>query len=152
MNSLGFGNGFEPTLNPHGRTVCKLGYCSNFICNYNSILFCNLYMHFFLIYYWLSGNTICSAAEKLLEMKNTDELHQPRVFCILRKIASFLSKLLIIRTLSDEVKNILTRPKLCILCIVCGFHNRPKSDFLRFLNRCYFSLIFFLLWIPQTNT
>ena len=33
--------------------------------------------------------------------------------------------------------------KLCILCILCGFHNRPKSDLWRNQHHCYFSLIFF---------
>ena len=33
--------------------------------------------------------------------------------------------------------------KLCILCIVCGFHNRPKSDLSRNPHHCLFSLIFF---------
>ena len=33
--------------------------------------------------------------------------------------------------------------KLCILCIVSGFRNRPKSDLSRNSQHCYFSLIFF---------
>ena len=32
--------------------------------------------------------------------------------------------------------------KLCILCIVSGIRNRPKSDLLRNPQHCYFSLIF----------
>ena len=35
--------------------------------------------------------------------------------------------------------------KLCILCIVSGIRNRPKSDLLRNSLHCYFSLIFFAI-------
>ena len=40
--------------------------------------------------------------------------------------------------------------KLCILCIVSGIRNRPKSDLLRNPQHCYFSLIFYAV-LDSTN-
>ena len=40
--------------------------------------------------------------------------------------------------------------KLCILCIVSGIRNRPKSDLSRNPQHCYFSLIFYAV-LDSTN-
>ena len=40
--------------------------------------------------------------------------------------------------------------KLCILCIVCGIRNWPKSDLSRNPQHCYFSLIFYAV-LDSTN-
>ena len=40
--------------------------------------------------------------------------------------------------------------KLCILCIVSGIHNKPKSDLSRNPQHCYFSLIFAVV-LDSTN-
>ena len=41
--------------------------------------------------------------------------------------------------------------KLCIMCIVTGICNRPKSDILRNPQHCYFSLIFCAVLDSPTN-
>ena len=41
--------------------------------------------------------------------------------------------------------------KLCILFIVCGFHNRPKSDLSRNPHHCYFSLISFAVIVSKNR-
>ena len=65
------------------------------------------------------------------------------------------SKLVYIDILATKVpkKKIRDRhyeAKLCILCIVSGFRNRPKSILSRYPQQCYFSLIFYAVLV-STN-
>ena len=62
----------------------------------------------------------------------------------------FILKLYEKRACHKVFKQFHYEAKLCILCIVIGFRNRPKSDLSRNPQFCYFSLIFFAV-LDSTN-